>query len=268
VQESPFASERRLGFSIAHPELLAAALPPAAKVVYLVIDLHANRRTQTSWPGRDLIARESGLSVHCVTDSIQALENAGWLRVERRRGKGNRYVTLDGPPAGSSADLAPHQCRKRTTGSSESEPEQEPVEQEPRTNPSPPPPADPPPADLRPDVTRICDALADAVEANGSKRPTIDKRWRTEARLLLDKDRRTEEQVMAAIRWCQADLFWRANVRSMPTLRAKYDQLRLRAQMEAHLAARRRGTVAERNAAVFAKVRAEEAGKRTAGAGA
>ena len=32
------------------------------------------------------------------------------------------------------------------------------------------------------------------------------------------------------IRWCQADPFWRRNVLSMPTFRAKYDQLRLKAE--------------------------------------
>jgi hypothetical protein len=31
------------------------------------------------------------------------------------------------------------------------------------------------------------------------------------------------------IRWCQADEFWRGNILSMPKLREKYDQLRLKA---------------------------------------
>jgi hypothetical protein len=88
-------------------------------------------------------------------------------------------------------------------------------------------PAAAPPA--RHDVEQICRALADAVEANGSKRPTITAVWRTSARLLLDKDGRTVEQVLTAIRWCQADPFWRANVMSLPTLRKQYDRLRLEA---------------------------------------
>lgn len=82
----------------------------------------------------------------------------------------------------------------------------------------------------RPDVEKICRHLADRIVANGSKRPTITAKWRTEARLLLDKDGRTVEQVIKAIDWCQADPFWHGNILSMPTLRQQYDKLRLAAQ--------------------------------------
>ncbi|WP_157874257.1 hypothetical protein [Streptomyces sp. AcH 505] len=84
----------------------------------------------------------------------------------------------------------------------------------------------------RDDVEEVCLALADAIQANGSKRPKITTTWRREARLLIDKDRRTQEQVLAAIAWSQADTFWRGNVLSMPKLREKYDQLRLAALRE------------------------------------
>lgn len=82
----------------------------------------------------------------------------------------------------------------------------------------------------RADVERICDHLADRVEANGSNRPPIGKRWHDAARLMLDRDGRTEDEVHGAIDWCQADEFWRANILSLPTLREKYDTLRLQAQ--------------------------------------
>lgn len=84
----------------------------------------------------------------------------------------------------------------------------------------------------RPDIERLCQHLADRIESNGSKRPTITKAWRTAARLLLDRDGRTEDQVMRAIDWCQDSDFWRGNVMSMPKLREKYDQLRLKAAAE------------------------------------
>jgi hypothetical protein len=82
----------------------------------------------------------------------------------------------------------------------------------------------------RSDVDRLCAHLADRIEGNGSKRPTVTKRWQDAARLLLDRDKRTEEQVHAAIDWCQDDDFWRSNILSMPKLRERYDQLRLAAQ--------------------------------------
>ena len=81
----------------------------------------------------------------------------------------------------------------------------------------------------RPDVERLCDHLADRIEANGSTRPNIGKKWRDAARLMLDNDGRTEEQVHKAIDWCQSDEFWRGNILSMPKLRQQYEQLRLRA---------------------------------------
>jgi hypothetical protein len=80
------------------------------------------------------------------------------------------------------------------------------------------------------DVTRLCDRLADAIEANGSKRPTVGKTWHEACDRMLRLDGRTPEQVERAIDWCQADEFWRANVLSMPKLREKFDQLRLQAK--------------------------------------
>lgn len=90
-------------------------------------------------------------------------------------------------------------------------------------------PRDPDPAPERVDVERICQHLADRIEGNGSKRPTITKAWRDAARLMIDRDGRTEDQVHGAIDWCQDSDFWRSNVLSMPKLREKYDTLRLQA---------------------------------------
>ena len=47
---------------------------------------------------------------------------------------------------------------------------------------------------------------------------------------MLDRDHRTAEQIAYLIRWTQEDEFWRSNVQSMPKLREKFDQLRLKAQ--------------------------------------
>lgn len=82
----------------------------------------------------------------------------------------------------------------------------------------------------RDDVERLCKHLADLIEKNGSRRPEVTNGWRNAARLLLDRDKRTEAQVMRAIDWCQQDDFWHRTVLSMPTLRKQYDRLRLAAQ--------------------------------------
>lgn len=79
----------------------------------------------------------------------------------------------------------------------------------------------------RPDVSRLCEMLADLIEGNGSKRPTIVKGWTTSARLLLDTDKRPLAEAVALMQWCQADAFWKANIMSMPKFREKYDTVRL-----------------------------------------
>ena len=86
----------------------------------------------------------------------------------------------------------------------------------------------------RGDVDRLCAHLADRVEQQTGRRPTVGVHWRRAARLLLDLDHRTEDQVHAAIDWCQNDEFWRANVLSMSKLREKYITLRAQAQRQAN----------------------------------
>jgi hypothetical protein len=119
----------------------------------------------------------------------------------------------------------------------------------------------PPPRD---DVERVCAHLADRVEENGSKRPNITQAWRDAARLLMDKDGRTEEQVTKAIDWCQGDEFWRSNVLSMPTLRKQFDRLRLAAQRQtSNVVAIRPKQAAHEElfAEAFERARAREAGQ-------
>lgn len=82
----------------------------------------------------------------------------------------------------------------------------------------------------RDDVDRICHHLAQRIVANGNRPPAINAKWRDAARLLIDKDGLTEEQVHAAIDWSQDSEFWRANILSMPKLREKYDTLRQQAR--------------------------------------
>ena len=84
----------------------------------------------------------------------------------------------------------------------------------------------------RPDVDAVCNHLADRIEANGARRPTVTKVWRREARLLIDKDGYTEQQIHWIIDWCQTDQFWRTNILSTDKLREKFEQLKLKALSE------------------------------------
>jgi hypothetical protein len=92
----------------------------------------------------------------------------------------------------------------------------------------------PAPAPAPPEAVALCDLLADLIEANGSKRPTVTEKWKNEARLLLatgrNGDGRPYAEAVSLIRWCQADAFWNSNIMSMPKFRQRYDRLRLQAQ--------------------------------------
>lgn len=89
-------------------------------------------------------------------------------------------------------------------------------------------------APSRPDVDELLDYLDERIATTDpeAKLPSRTKKNRDAARLLLDRDERTPEQVRAAIDFATTDEFWRTNIRSMSKLREQYDQLRLKAQRQ------------------------------------
>lgn len=84
----------------------------------------------------------------------------------------------------------------------------------------------------RADARALCDLLADLIEGNGSKRPTIGKTWLDAAHLMIDKDKRDVTKATNLIRWSQESTFWKATILSMPKFREQYDKLRLQALRE------------------------------------
>ena len=85
-------------------------------------------------------------------------------------------------------------------------------------------------AEHRPDVDAVCDAMAASVQRRTGRAPRVTAAWRTQARLMLDRDGRSVEEITRVIDWTEANDFWRANVLSVPKLRQKFDTLRLQAQ--------------------------------------
>lgn len=77
---------------------------------------------------------------------------------------------------------------------------------------------------------RLAGLLADLIEANGSKRPNVTRSWLTELERMRRIDDRAWDEIEGAIRWSQADAFWRAHVMSPVKLREKFDTMRLQAQ--------------------------------------
>lgn len=81
----------------------------------------------------------------------------------------------------------------------------------------------------RPDVEELLDLLKARVVGNDFKAPSRTKKNWDAARLLLDRDGYTTEQVAWVIDWATSDEFWRPNIRSMSKLREKFDQLKAQA---------------------------------------
>jgi hypothetical protein len=70
---------------------------------------------------------------------------------------------------------------------------------------------------------------------------------------MIEQDKREPDKIRNAIKWCQNDEFWRANILSMPKLREKYDQMRLSAERGSRPAGR--GTPPARLTAAQARER-------------
>lgn len=83
----------------------------------------------------------------------------------------------------------------------------------------------------RPDVEELCQRLAERIKANGAK-AHITEKWRTDARLLLDRDGRDHAVSLRLIDWATNHDFWASNVLSMPTFRKQYDKLLMQARRE------------------------------------
>lgn len=90
-------------------------------------------------------------------------------------------------------------------------------------------------APIRPEVNDLLDLLDSEIIRNGGKAPKRTKKNVDAVRLMLDRDGYTADQIERAIRWCQADEFWRANILSASKLREKYEQLRLAASRSPHV---------------------------------
>lgn len=82
----------------------------------------------------------------------------------------------------------------------------------------------------RADVEAILDRLDDHCREHDFKIPARSKANISAARLLLDKDEYSVEQVLWVIDWLTKDDFWPRNIRSMTTLRKQFDRLKNEAQ--------------------------------------
>lgn len=58
------------------------------------------------------------------------------------------------------------------------------------------------------------------------------QKWADSIRLMIERDKRTPQQIHNMIDWCQADSFWRNNILSTAKLRKQYDTMAPKARKE------------------------------------
>lgn len=121
----------------------------------------------------------------------------------------------------------------------------------------------PEPTNVRRDVESVCYHMANSVCERTGRRPRITKKWLDSARLMIDRDGRTEEQIHAAIDWVHNSEFWRANILSIPKLREKWDTLKLQAERGAHTRVTRAEEFRARQRAKADEIDAAWAAQRT-----
>jgi len=81
----------------------------------------------------------------------------------------------------------------------------------------------------RPDIDQVIQGFSELLTANDVKHKPGES-WRTAARLLIDKDGYTPEQVLFVARFATTDEFWMSNILSLPKLREKFEALKIKAQ--------------------------------------
>lgn len=208
----------------------------SARLIYARLDMYPVGEDGATWiaGGQDRLAAEMGMAVRTVRASLALLEDLGLLvKVERsgdeiRARRCQRYVLMrpDVQPAETApdqpAEVAPsHAGASRKQEKSTREPDQGRRHDE---------SAD---ADKTPGAehaAHLCELMADHVEQVTGRRPKVGKQWLREARLLVDANGRSPEEVERAIGWVHRDGFWSANILSMPKLRQKFDTIRVQAR--------------------------------------
>lgn len=116
----------------------------------------------------------------------------------------------------------------------------------------------------RPDVSQILDAIGEHCSAHGFKKPSRTKANTAAARLLIDADGHTLEQVLWIVAWVTRSEFWAGNIRSASKLREKFDQLKHQAMRDTASGARPSPAATRRDetVAMIQRLQAEEDAQR------
>lgn len=204
--------------------------------LYATLARYADQRG-LAWPRRSVLADRLGTSVKSVDRAMNELEALGAVVVEARHDDGGQRSNLYHlrricPHPGTRVSPPPGHpgLPPRDTGVPQNDNqvnENQGTREDILDDPS---GAAAVGVEVSPDVERLATLLADLMVENGCRRPNITKSgFLDPIRLLIEKDGVDPGRVERAIRWSQADEFWRANIHSGKSLREKFDTLRQQA---------------------------------------
>jgi hypothetical protein len=229
VTQGPKPSDSH-AYAVIPEWILDSDISAQAVRLFGVLDRYVGQNAE-AWPSRKTLAARMNCSTNTVDRAIEELVKIRAITVDSRfREDGSRtsssYVTWPasersdptpthirqgGLPASGIAEVTPYEVEEGKPSSSKIHGRVK---------------------GFGPDVDRLCALLAERIAANGSKPPTITHQWRVEIDRLIRLDGHSPKQVENMINWCQDDPFWRSNILSATKLRAKYDQMRLKATSE------------------------------------
>lgn len=237
---------------------------PMQRLVLIAVANHADKRGQSAWPSQETLAEYCCCSSRTIRRQLSELEESGIIRrgdqrlVSHFRG-GYRPVVYDvdlggdepannsGGDRTSAADLRPDNLSRLDTGvhrgrtSATLRPDTGVLRTvlEPSIEPSNSvgfslAKTDAPQTDRfetpREDVEQLCSTLQAMMVERGCRKPSITRKWRDAARLLLDRDKIPLNEALIVLAWSQKDEFWQGNIMSMPTFRKQYDKLKVQAK--------------------------------------
>lgn len=196
------------------------------RAVLVTIADAANRDGEHSHPGLTAMIEGSLYGRSQVLALVKQLVEDGWVGVEEE-GRGRGHATVYGiPRMVHSSDLS-SEGKGPVSTAKRSDLKTEKVQSEGSTPLS---PTDTTKDSTREEAIRLCGVLSELMVGNGCRPPNVTETWIVDMERMIRIDGRTPSQIENAIRWCQADKFWCANVLSPRKLREKYDQLRLAAK--------------------------------------
>lgn len=227
-------------------------LSSSQKIIVLALANYADQEA-SCYPGHERLSEMTGMSVRSIGRNLRELEDLGVFTKERRARKNGSGRTSDryylDLAWGLDSDGNPTECPIKTNptnrpiksgfnrpngavsiGQNDQGYISEPIDTLNHKNMSEPDDSD---AVIEPEVvdeaeetqTKLLNALDDAVEANGFKRPGRTKANQRAMRLLLTKDGYTDTQVSWMIGWATDHHFWYKNIRSAEKLRQQFDRL-------------------------------------------